>query len=500
MTAIHRTSSRRDDRGSMPLAMLITVMGIGFSSLLASVLSVQLLATRTDTQRAKALGAAQAGLNIGLAYIRGATNADGGGDIAKLPCVQITGTAGSDNTGSYQVSVSYFVLDPHGHNATWLAQNGRNCPSGTVPRYATLTSNGTDGSNTTRRLTATYAFKTASNPNIAGGLVHLLRASDKDPDLCLTGVSATPGPGTPMHLEDCADGNGAQTFAYRPDLTMALVDSATTTYPNGMCIDAGATPSAGSTLTFRQCVSPAIPQQQWSYNDWRNFEGTSNGVTLNDLCFNAGGTITLGSTSGGSCHGAPDQVQSFAPDAKVGAGAAGEANNQLVNFEEFGRCLDVPKDLLDISDATYWDYVMVYPCKQAPKANDVSWNQKWTLPVADGETSGTGPIYTTHPTKGTFCLTMAGASTSPPLVMARPCNPGSGVSTDMIWTITGRAATYGESFLIEDALGRCLATSAYVVNQLANKAVSVSCTGDKTEKWNAEPDYYKPSLYDLGEK
>jgi hypothetical protein len=500
MTAVMATSRRRDDRGSMPLAMLITVMGIAFSSLLASVLMIQLQATRTNTQRAKALSAAQAGLNVALASIRSATDADGAGDIAELPCVQITGTAGADNTGRYQVTILYYALDPHGHNATWLAQKGSSCPSGKTPRYATLTSTGTDGPTTTRKLTATYAFKTTSSPNIPGGLVHILRATDTDPDLCVTAVSATPSPGTSMRLENCAEGNGAQTFAYRPDLTMILVGSATTTYPNGMCIDAGASPSAGSQLTFQQCASPAIPQQQWSYNDWRNFEGTSDGATLNDLCFNAAATIELGSTSSGGCHGYPDQIESFVPDATVGAGAAGAANNQLVNYQEFGRCLDVPKDLLDQPDVTYWDYVMVYPCKQAPDPADVSWNQKWTLPVASGQTSGTGPVYTTHPTKGTFCLTTPSGSTSPPVVTARPCNPASGVPTDMTWTVTGLASTYDDSFLIKDTLGRCLASSTYEANQLANKTISAACTGDRIEKWNADPYLFKPSLYDLGEK
>ena len=49
------------------------------------------------------------------------------------------------------------------------------------------------------------------------------------------------------------------------------------------------------------------------------------------------------------------------------------ATGQLVNYQQFSRCLDVTNHLWNS------DYMIVWFCKQAPDGT-VPWNQKWTLP------------------------------------------------------------------------------------------------------------------------
>ena len=53
--------------------MLLTLVAIGLSVVLATVVNVQQVAARGDMQRADALNAAQAGIDVALAQIRAAT-------------------------------------------------------------------------------------------------------------------------------------------------------------------------------------------------------------------------------------------------------------------------------------------------------------------------------------------------------------------------------------------------------------------------------------------
>jgi hypothetical protein len=50
-------TARRDDRGSLPLAMLLTIIGVGLSGLVAATVNAQLTAARSTAQRADAVDA-----------------------------------------------------------------------------------------------------------------------------------------------------------------------------------------------------------------------------------------------------------------------------------------------------------------------------------------------------------------------------------------------------------------------------------------------------------
>jgi hypothetical protein len=163
---IWRPERGTPDDGSMPLAVLLTIVAMALSAMLASMLRSEILLTRADTQRLQALSAAQAGLDVTMAHILAAHDAAGSFVLADLPCAPIHGTAGTGGSGSgaYTASISYFDTDPHGHNDAFLA-TGTACAGGGT-RYALMTVIGDDGAGgTSRTLTATYAFPVAGVPN-----------------------------------------------------------------------------------------------------------------------------------------------------------------------------------------------------------------------------------------------------------------------------------------------------------------------------------------------
>jgi hypothetical protein len=153
---IGRPERGAPDGGSMPLAVLLTVVAMGLSALLASMVRSEIVLTRADTQRLQALSAAQAGLDVALAHILATT--DGAThtvfDLTALPWPRGTfaGAAGGTGSGEYTATVSYFKTDPQGPGpiaATTFAEI----------RFALISATGDDGAGGTgRTLTATYTF------------------------------------------------------------------------------------------------------------------------------------------------------------------------------------------------------------------------------------------------------------------------------------------------------------------------------------------------------
>jgi len=139
----------------MPLAVLLSVMALAFTTLIASTVTRQILDTRSDVQRAQGIAAAQAGLDVAMARILSEHNELYRFVVEDLPDEPIEGDTGS---GEYRVTVAYFDADPHGRDDGWRSANG--VPSASVAsRYAVVTSVGTDGhGGSARTLTATFAF------------------------------------------------------------------------------------------------------------------------------------------------------------------------------------------------------------------------------------------------------------------------------------------------------------------------------------------------------
>lgn len=491
------------------LALLLILTATAVAALIMPMLLVQIRGARQDVGRADQLAAAQSGLQVALARFRAATDAAGNGQLSSLPCGSITGPVGS-GTARFQVSIEYFSADPHGSTPSWRAQNALACITGSgtavTPGYALLTAVGTadPGSSWTgiaqRTLQTTYVFQ-LSNRNIPGGLIRVYRTSTSK-DLCLDAGSGEPVAGTNVTMQQCAPGSVRQSFAYNPNLTLSLVSSKTSANPLGLCLDAGTAPTTGAVLAMQPCAAVTAPRQQWSMNDTANFEGTGDGRTLDGMCFTVKSPDTEGSVVvvSPSCGGPYDDVRTFLPEAAAGAGASGASSGQLVNFNQFGRCLDVTEQNVN------YGYLIDWPCKQVPDPSLITWNQRWALPQIDAKTgTGTGRIITS-PAAGTpYCLTSPGSTATGRYVTVAPCPATSTPATT--WTVSSRTGSYDTSYRITDFSGNCLQPTdpgaatpdLYNAASKVSKIVLAACSGSTMQKWNAPPNIDQPSIKDTHE-
>jgi hypothetical protein len=538
-----RTLRRRrdDDSGSLAITTLVMIAGVGLSAVIMASSLQAIQSTRVEQTRTSALQGARAGLASALSNIRSAVDpANGLGTLAKLPCgtytpagtttfpPQVTGKVGATGKVTYAVSISYLTQDPTPHDDAWISANGKPCATalGTLPSYAYVTSSGVDSlTGETRTLFGVYAFRTVVSANKNGGQIHDWHTTAASPDLCLDAGSA-PAAGTTLTMEPCAtDASGdvvpRQQFGYQPGLQINLVTADPTVYPAGLCIDAGSPQKANNVLRLQACAATKAGaiQQEWSFNTASGFFGTADGVNLDNFCWSikkpdtAGSIVTLNDTSGNNGHSAcntnyPNNFQTWNPSPEVGPGGAGlpiptaqlYGYNvhalQLVNFEEFGRCLDVT-----YSDVTQ-PFEVVFQCKQSPTFDVTNnWNQAWVTPL-DGTT---GPIYTYSVPKSDFyCLALPPIASSTKLISVKQCVP-TAPAADEIWWVRGASTTSpAQNYRIE-GLGSwanlCLASRVdQPAWQQANKAGMLACSGARVQKWNAVPSSTPAGLSGIGER
>jgi hypothetical protein len=493
MSARPTGTAAHGDRGSMPLAMLITLVGILVSTALVPVVVNQISGTRAVSNRTQELQAAQAGIDMALAQLRGATTTAGAGDLELLPPCTLTGSNGPDlSTGSpatrmrYRVTITYYQLGDEADEPEPQA-----CPPIYVPVKATLTATGgrsanagslTVGSLGTRTIEATYTFRT-NNENITGGAIQL--AAPAVNPLCMdAGPDASPAAGSRVKMQRCkAGGSSDQRFAYTSDLNIKLVGSERSDAQTGMCIDVPYPRASGNVATFQPCQGLA-PRQQWSLNDNSNFSSTrENAVVLGDFCLNllngtVGGDIVLGTCGGG------DTIRNFRPQTGVGAGMASAKVGQLVNFKQFSRCLDVT------NFTPTFAYMIVWFCKQSPDGN-IPWNQKWTIPVQATSPVGAVPERIRSPSSG-YCLKSPGSTAVNRYVTMGTC-AATGTLTDpsMKWIVYGETGNYTTSYRIVDSYGYCLvptdlAATAPDTHPDGTAKVKVAvCSKSELQKWNA---------------
>jgi len=512
----------KDDRGSLPLAMLVSVVGVGLSVFMSMLVVSQLHTTAFEARRVQALNVAQAGLDVGVAQVRTAAkiNATGEtvGDATRLPCTALTGTVGA---AAYSVVLAYYDSDPQGHlqDAAWTAAHAVSCVSGrgtrTVPGFVVFTSTGTapgaGAGSSKRTLRGTYVVHT-SNANISGGLVHVYRGSTTLNDLCIDAGSGTPSPGTAVTLQLCNAGAVSQTWAYDDNLRFVLVSSQGGG-SDGLCLQAGTTHVANAAVTLQPCVTtkPALYAQQWSINDSSNLVGSNaTGTNTDSYCFNAAAANRPGSALiiTTNCSGTYNNVSTFSLDASSGAGQAnstlGAAIGQLVNYSQFGRCLD---DTNQNPDSTY---MIAWPCKQNPDPSKVAWNQRYVLPALPAgadKTDGNHQTGTITTKGGVYCLQSPMKPDLYQYVTTKVCVPG---AVDQQWTVYGATRQYATSFQIVDGTGLyCLqprdqnATPPDLfqdVNKVA-KIYVAPCNGSTLQKWNADKnDLSGPALKDVTER
>jgi ricin-type beta-trefoil lectin protein len=504
-------SARTDDRGSLPLAMLLIVVGVGLSGLLASSVNEQLLAARYTAQRADALDAAQSGIQIGLAHIRTAEAADGSGDATKLPCGPWSGTMSGGTRQTYSVTIYYLAAQPPAGDTTWAQANKLPCTATTYgsatpqPLYAMLASTGTVVTGERgRTVTATYALQSRSRDTVAGGLIRAYGLTS--PDFCFAASSAAPVAGTALLLQVCDGGSDAQRFAYTRNLGLVLV----ATRQNGsagMCLDA--VPSNNTVVRFQACTG--AEQQQWSFNGSRNFAAI-NAKKSTNICFHvttpgtAGSGVTLhaaasdpaGVSAQDAACGMPYSTsRTFSPDLAVGAGNAA-ASSELANFGQFSTCV------ADDNDTS----TLMQPCEQLPASATFSWQLSWNLPAP----GTTGRIWVTSKYGNKdYCLTSPGAPASGTYVTLTQC-PAT-LPASMLWSPRGNTGVYATTYRIESSYGApagtvyCLSPADPAASppdpNLAlgvARLVMASCTSSTLQKWDAPASILTSSLVDVGEK
>jgi hypothetical protein len=502
MTSLRAFS--RDDEGSMPLAMLLILISVTLSAVMTPILLSQVQSTRTDVRRVHALHAAQAGIDVAMAYIRNTQDKlnDRIGLLNLLPCWGYTGLGGTpayegkvdgSSTARYQVSVEYYKKDPRNLLTTLLDRVSCSLGIGPVetPKFALLKATGTDtgtgaiGSTATRTLTATYVFN-ITNANIPGGLIHVYRDAVSD-DLCMAAESGLPTPGRNLRVKKCDYSDPSQIWIYNQYLMIVLSSTRTTDKPLGMCVEMAAPQTAGKNAVVNDCTTVTQPRQQWSTNDSANLQGTTDGVNLNGTCLVVQSPNVDGSNVvGGTCGGPYNNVHTWSLEARVGAGSAGLTTGQVVNFSQFGRCMDITE--VNVNKG----YLIVWPCKQAPDPNKVLWNQKFTMPAINPLTnSGTGPVTTTNPTTGVkYCLKSPGSTAPGRYVTVTPCPTIPTV--DLLWTFFGHNVNYATSYILVDYQLNCMAPTdpkvdKYGSGENVSKIVMAKCNGSTGQKWNAPP-------------
>jgi hypothetical protein len=351
----------------------------------------------------------------------------------------------------------------------------------------------TEGTPGTRTIESTYTFKT-TNENISGGAIQL--ASPTVAPLCMdAGANSFPDAGSPVKVQLCkAGGSSDQRFAYTTDLNIKVVGSETASAPAGMCVDAPYPRTLWDAVSFQPCLGLSA-RQQWSLNDSSNFSSTrENEVRLNDFCLdlldaNAGmpnSDIVLGGCGSGSNR------RIWRPQPGVGAGMASAETDQMVNFKQFSRCLDVTNFV------PAWGYMIVWFCKQAP--NGVPpWNQAWkVLPAGTGEL--TRRIRTIDTTTGRgYCLRTPASTAAGQYATLVECGETE-VLTDpnLIWTVYGDTGIYATSYRIVDSYGFCLtptdlsASSPDTHTDGTAKVKVAACNNSELQKWNAPADFNAP--------
>jgi len=510
-TRLAKIQGRRagDDEGMAILLVLMCIMVATALSVLAlSMVLVQESPTFLQRKSNRAIEAAEAGLDAGLSQIRNATSANiingnqVGGDRTKLPCSALTGQVGGEQGNlTYTVNFSYFSSNPARTTAAWRAANAMTCTPGsgtaTTPTYALLVSAGNGAAipgNTSvagnRALETVYAFK-VTNTNISGGLVHTYPdGANGTLDLCFDAGSASPIAGAFLKVQPCVAGSTQQLFAYRTDLSLVLASTQTSAPGSGMCLQAPqpASSSPPTYMVFQPCVS-GQPNQEWSFNDVAAFEGAdSNGDGgLNGWCLavqtdnSVGSKVILSQV----CGAAYNRDSTWDPDSKVGAGAAGASTQQLVNYQEFGRCFDITSQNVNSP------FMIDFPCKQAPPPGTIAFNQKFTYSTStQWLTSNNGSVY---------CVTTAN-SNGGYVLMVNPCSTA---RADQKWVVNGDTGNYSTSWTIVDSNGRCLSlgppgSSTAPLNQWSTIVVQ-TCDGSLKQKWNAPPNLLPASQQDTRE-
>ncbi|TQO20398.1 hypothetical protein FB472_2030 [Rhodoglobus vestalii] len=500
-----RTNGAAESGVAMLTAIFFMVIIAGLSVVLLSVTLSQSAPGFTAQKSTKTIYSAQAGLQAALGVMRTAADDTSPvdevvGDIEKLPCTMTGSVDGIASGTSYAVAVQYFTTDPTGKGTTWRDNNdGHSCVNGAGPvmdvadssirpRFAFIRSTGVgvtlpgqDATVGNRSLSAIYKFK-VNNANIAGGLMYTAGRSH-----CLQAMSATAGSTIRYKAAGSCTDPDRELWIYSTDYRLQLA-STTRNGALGLCITGPAVDGQGTqNATLQPCApgnDPSRWNQLWSWtNSWQGQRANITGG-LSNYCLSAGPSPNYAS---GRVQVQKDSCGArFDATPQVGAGAASKATNQVVNYKEFGRCLDVTDE--SITKA----YMISYPCKQAAGAanQSIKWNHKWFYdePAAGQASLANQEIrifLNDNNPSGEYCfqapISGAGADTT----FGR-CDE----SARQKWERVYNTGDYVSSYVFLDYLGRCLVTDPSSLHASQYSKIRVAaCNGSLEQKWNAPPVY-----------
>jgi Tfp pilus assembly protein PilX len=472
--------------------MLVTsVLTVGLLGVLLS----ELAPTAYERKSERTIAGSQAGLQAGVAAVKQSWTTTSGstrnGDITKLPCYDanhpLVGEVGGLDAGqdpvSYQVQISYYTVNPSGQSDSWRAANAIQCTgrSGTnrIPVYALVQSLGSASVATVPagwgdRSSEMVYLLNRTDQAVLGGPIHSDLIATNTKNLCWQAASYPASVGTTIRLATCVSGSDAQKWSYRNDYSIVLsaTQSTATSPPSGgLCIASTGTGTNVTAISLQSCVSGNW-RQLWAYDDGGQFQGVNSTKTaLSNKCLTTNDSWAVGATLTVADCNYP--VDNWTPDATVGAGAAGVLTQQLINYGEYGRCLDITNWNLSAT------WLIDYPCKQDPTSS-VGWNQRWIW-----DSPSTRQVQS-NTSSGLYCLTAP--SSAGAYVVVRPCD---NTRADQRWTMLGDTGNRSTSYTIVDGYGRCLALGAAGPGRPDlsswSSITSAACDGSFQQKWNAPP-------------
>jgi hypothetical protein len=514
------------------MLMLVVLVGMALAALMVPLVITQTHTTTFDSGRGRALQAAESGIDLALGQIRASQSGTGDdGDASKLPCGPLQGAAGQANGSSYAVEIAYYTSNPVGKSDDWLATNAMTCvpdygvsdPTRGVyiPSFVLLTSTGTDGqTGDTRTLTTTYVVHT-TDISIPGGQIRLYPSGSSSVNYCLT-VSPIPvDSSSTVTLQPCQDPvPDSQKFAYADQLGIELVASEGS---NPQCIKAfGSSGNLGIGPCGVDTEAPWI--EMWGFDNDSHFRVSDpNQQSLSNNCFGTTSTPTPTPPYTGvalqPCNGNgwQDPTQAWIPSPYVGAGGAGAGNGQLVNFYQFGRCLDVTDHNVTS------DFLIAYGCMQIPAkdGNDVGSQAPWDQMFIPSPSISEDPADATPPTKAQYVVTCpsggdGACAANTTYCLVSPAADGdfatvarcSAQDPNQVWTryqkldAAGNELAYADKYTIKDDQGRCLSLGSeqQMYHDYYFKVVVQECDGGTKQKWNARETQQDARMANLHEK
>jgi hypothetical protein len=180
---------------------------------------------------------------------------------------------------------------------------------------------------------------------------------------------------------------------------------------------------------------------------------------------------------------------------------SGAGTQQLVNYKEFGRCLDATNQNPDYA------FMIAYPCKQSPSPSEITWNQKYVYNSSSGSISTFDTANST-----TYCLTSPmvkepNLTTNSPFVTLKACT--SPLGTNMKWfEVLNSTGNYVTDYTIRDMSNPALCLGVGITGTGTPAASGLgewsslyvqTCDGSLGQKWNAPPNIPVGSVTDTHE-